>query len=606
MKQRKNPYRSNASVIFYFLKGNLHYFILGIIALTLVSVLELLNPKIISVTVDSIIGNKPAALPSWLLGYYESAGGRDFFKTRVHLIALAVIIIAFLAVLLRYFYRVTNSKGAEGFVERIRNVLFAHIESLPFSALNESMTGDIIQRCTSDVRTVTRFVSDQLISIFRIAILLILSLTFMFKMNVTLTFIAAAFIPAIVIYSVIFRYYIEKRFRKCDEEESVLSTILQENLTGVRVVRAFGRERYEYDRFSSQNKTFRNDWMKLANLMSMFWNFGDLFSSLQIMTVIIFGTVFCVRSTLTAGELIAFISYNSMLIWPVRQLGRTLSEMSKAGVAISRIRDILKKEPESFPVSPEYPDMNSDIVFDSVGFSYIDGTKTLDNISFKIEKGKTIGILGGTGSGKSTLMYLLTRLYDPTEGMITVDGVPLENIPRQYVRRNVGIVLQEPFLFSRKLGENIAITKEDMTDEELRDAIKTACLDETVEKLTGGLETVVGERGVTLSGGQKQRTAIARMMTGKPPVMIFDDSLSAVDTETDAKIREALKEKCKGNTVILISHRITTLMDADLIIVLDKGRIVESGTHAELVSMKDGIYSRIYSIQNQNIEEVSG
>ena len=338
------------------------------------------------------------------------------------------------------------------------------------------------------------------------------------------------------------------------------------------------------------------------------------------MFVVVFGTVFCVKGSLTAGELIAFISYNSMLIWPVRQLGRTITEMSKAGVSIERIRDILIMEPEDTPEKPEYPDMRADIEFRNVGFFYIDGTKTLDSVSFRVPAGKTVGILGGTGSGKSTLMYLLARLYDVTEGEITVGGVPLTNIPRQYVRRNVGIVLQEPFLFSRTLGENISIaidTKEcgdgaetfDRASEAHRElideSIKIACLDETIEKLTNGLETIVGERGVTLSGGQKQRTAIARMMTSKPPVMIFDDSLSAVDTETDTKIRDALHEKCRGSTVILISHRITTLMDADEIIVLDKGKVVETGTHSELLKNNNGIYRKIYDIQNQNAEEVS-
>lgn len=600
------PYRSNSRLIWHFLKGCKRYFLWGILTLALVSVLEMLNPQIISFAIDSVIDSiEPTEFPQFLLDFIAKIGGRDYFRAHMWVIALTIILIAFLAVMFRYFYRIFNARGGERFVERIRNALYGHIESLPYAMLNENMTGDLIQRCTSDVNTVKRFISEQLTSIVRIVILLALAFFFMFRMNWKLSLIAAAFIPVIVLYSLFFRIRIERNFRRCDEEEGVLSTVVQENLTGVRVVRAFGREKYELDKFRAKNDHFRDSWVKLADLMSFFWNFGDLFSALQVMAVVLCGTVFCVRGELTPGNLIAFISYNSMLIWPVRHLGRTISEMSKANVSINRIRYILLMEPEKDPENPETPDMRADIVFDHVGFSYADGVKTLDDVSFSIGSGQTVGILGSTGSGKSTLMYLLTRLYDPDEGRITVGGVPLENIPRQYVRRNIGIVLQEPYLFSRTLGENIRITCADMPEETFAEAVSTASLDETVQKLTNGLDTVVGERGVTLSGGQKQRTAIARMMTGKPPVMIFDDSLSAVDTETDAKIRDALRKKCAGSTVVLISHRVTTLMDADLILVLDKGRIVESGTHGDLMR-RGGVYRRIHDIQNQNMEEVTG
>ena len=389
--------------------------------------------------------------------------------------------------------------------------------------------------------------------------------------------------------------------------EGVLSSVVQENLTGVRVVRAFGRENFEIDRFSEKNSAFSELWIRLGHMMTAFWSTGDLIMALQVLTVICVGTVSAVNGEITLGEFLAFVSYNATLSWPVRGLGKILAEMSKTGVSIDRVGYILQSEPEQESPEALTPPMDKDIVFDHVTFGYDNQKPVLDDVSFTIPAGSTFAVLGGTGSGKTTLMHLLNRLYDLEEGQgkITVGGVDINKISRSHLRKNIAIVLQEPFLFSRTIRENIGITfrgqDEDSMMEYVRAAARSACVDEAIEGFTNGYETIVGERGVTLSGGQKQRVAIARMLTQNAPVMIFDDSLSAVDAETDAKIRQQLKEKMGHATTILISHRITTLMQADRILVLDGGKVADIGTHEELIS-RDGIYREIYQIQMNNAD----
>ncbi|MBQ4051366.1 MAG: ABC transporter ATP-binding protein, partial [Oscillospiraceae bacterium] len=406
------------------------------------------------------------------------------------------------------------------------------------------------------------------------------------------------FIPLVMGYSGIFYAKIAGRFRIADEAEGELTTTVQENLSGVRVVRAFGRERFEIERFDKKNINFSNLWIELGKLLSLYWCLGDLITGLQVMTIIVAGAFFAVQGELSLGEFLAFVSYNATLIWPVRGLGRILSEMSKAGVSIDRVAYILNAEEEIEPADAKTPAMTGDICFNDVTFSYEGVKPVLDHVSFTIPAGKTFAVLGSTGSGKSTMMHLLDRLFDLGEGQgsITVGGVDIREIRRDHLRKNIGLVLQEPFLYSRTIKENIAIAHPGVGLDDVRGAAGIACVDEAIDTFTDGYDTVVGERGVTLSGGQKQRVAIARMLMQNAPIMIFDDSLSAVDAETDAKIRAALHERMGDATVILISHRITTLMQADMILVLEDGKLSQMGTHNELIA-KEGIYRQIYDIQ---------
>lgn len=595
--QQKNK-GGRLRLVLRFMQGSKRWFVLGLAASLLVTLIEMLNPQIIRATVDSIIGEEPFDLPVFLLAPVEAVGV-DYFRTHLWVVALIVLALAAVGALCRFLNTYFNTRASETLVQTIRDLLFEHIQRLPFAWHMKHKTGDIIQRCTSDVDVVRNFLSEQLLAVFRIVILLVSSLWFMFTMSPRLTLIAAAAFPVIILYSMYFNRRISHHFRECDENEGILSTIAQENLTGVRVVRAFGREAYERERFEKQNIKYTGLWARMAVYMTAFWSVGDFISGLQVMLVVVFGCLFCVQGAMTPGQFIAFVAYNSILVWPVRQLGRVIADMSKAGVSLSRIAEIMDSPAEADAPDAEEPDMNQEIRFEHINYAYDANTpEILHDVSFSIEPGSTFAILGGTGSGKTTLMHLLCRLYDlaPGQGKITIGGVDLQKIRAEHVRRNIGIVLQEPFLFSRTIAENIGIGGKEHDLSSIRRAAAIACVDEAIMDFPEGYDTVVGERGVTLSGGQKQRTAIARTLAKETPIMIFDDSLSAVDAETDSRIRHALADSRGNATVILISHRITTLMQAQKILVLNNGRVEAIGTHEELIA-RPGTYRDIYRIQ---------
>lgn len=588
------------SVLPLLLKGSVRYFVLCMLAGLLFTCCQLVIPQILRITVDSVIGDEPLTLPAVLQKPFAVIGGLDGLKSGMWRSALLLLVFGTLSAVFRYLMNLSSAKAGETLVETSHNLLYHHIQHLPWSWLNKNPTGDLIQRCTSDVERIKTFFQEQFVSVFRIVALIALSLACMIAMNWRLSLIAIILCPIIVCYSLLFHNHIRDRFTDCDESEGVLSTIAQENLTGIRVVRAFGRENFERERFDKQNESYTGLWVRLCRTLASFWAVGDCTSCLQVMLVVIFGSVLCVNGEMTAGEFISFAFYNSMLVDPVRRLGRMISEMSKAGVSLSRISEILNAEPEAdAPDAAEAP-MDGDIAFEHVSFQYEESAAVLQDVSFTVRAGSSFGILGGTGSGKSSLLLLLTRLYAPTSGRITVGGCDIAAMPAAWVRRHIGIVLQEPFLFSRTLRENIGICGADA--EEIVKAAKTACIDEDISRFTAGYETLVGERGVTLSGGQKQRVAIARTLTQKTPVIVFDDSLSAVDTETDEKIRAALKRDLKSATSIIISHRVTTLMHCDCVLVLDHGVVSELGTPESLLQ-QNGLFRKVYDMQMSIGEE---
>ena len=595
--------REKLSLLWQFLKGAKRYFLVTVLAAGVTSLADMLQPQIIRAAVDCALGGKEGDFPAFVINAVDSIGGFAYLGQHLWIMASAILAIAVIQVISQYTFRVYNTKASETLVKSMRDQLFSHIERLPFSWHMKNRTGDIIQRCTSDIDTTKNFLSEQLTSVFKIVILLIFSIFFMVSMHGTLTLIALIPMPLIIGYSIHFHHKIHEGFTDCDENEGKLSAMAQENLTGVRVVRAFGQERSEMDKFTKQNDYYTSLWVKMAKIMSRFWSVSDIISGIQVMLVVVFGAWFCIHGSLTEGEYIAFISYNSMLVWPIRTLGRMISEMSKAGVSIDRVAYIMHSPLETDEADATDAPMDGDICFEHVNFAYENSPELLHDINFTMKAGTTLGILGGTGSGKSTLMLLLDKLYllDDNGSRITIGGTDIRKIRTEHLRKNIGMVLQEPFLFSRTIAENIGITSPEVDMEVIRSAARAAALDETITSFASGYETMVGERGVTLSGGQKQRAAIARMLTQETPIMIFDDSLSAVDTQTDAKIRHAISEKFGKASVILISHRITTLSAADKIIVLDRGRIVEEGTHDEL-KQNGGIYQKIYETQSGSKE----
>ena len=588
----------NTALILHFLKGNTGMFAAALVFSMLNTALNALTPQIIRVAVDSVIGGAEFDLPGWLKSLLPLGLARSDPPRALLLAAAAVLLASALSGVCSYLSRTDLAKASERFIKSLRDELFGHIQRLPFSWHSRHQAGDIIQRCTSDVDVIRNFVSTQMLEVFRTVFLVALSLAIMFSMNWRISLIALAFIPMVIVYSGVFYSKIAVRFRAADEAEGELSSAVQENLTGVRVVRAFGRERYEIDRFDRQNNRFADLWVRLGRLMSAYWGVGDLITGLQILAVLSVGVIEAVGGRITLGEFLAFVSYNAALIWPVRGLGRILSEMSKAGVSIERVAYILDAKEEQDEPDAAEPPMDGDIAFHHITFGYEGQKPVLRDVDFTIPACSTFAILGGTGSGKSTLMHLLDRLYElpPECGSVTIGGADIAGIRLSWLRENIGMVLQEPFLFSRTIEENIRAARPGAAREEVRRAAGIACVDDAVAEFSDGYGTMVGERGVTLSGGQKQRVAIARALMQKAPILVFDDSLSAVDPETDAQIREALNQELGRATVILISHRITTLMQADRILVLENGRVAELGTHEELLR-RGGIYKSVYDIQ---------
>lgn len=597
MEQNKKK-AGKAAMIFRFLKPCLPLMLTGLFFSAMITVCQAFIPQVIRISVDGVLGSDLSKIPEWVKTFLSEETIRENPGKMLTIAALAVILLAAINIAANYYSKVFAAKGSESFVKGMRDQLYDHIQKLPYSWHVKNQTGDIIQRCTSDVDVVRNFVTNQLMEVFRIIFLIVFYMVIMFSMNVKISLIAVSFFPIVILYSGYFFSKIAQHCQEADEAEGILSSVVQENLTGVRVVRAFGRESFERKRFDEKNERFAGLWIYLGKFLSLYWSIGDLITGIQILTVICMGVLFTVDGNLTVGEFIAFVSYNSSMAWPVRSLGRIISEMSKAGVSIDRIAYILDEKEEDDRPGVTKPAINKDIVFDKVNFKYEEGAAVLKDVSFTVPAGKTFAILGNTGSGKSTLVHLLNRLYDLPDGCgkITIGGVDIRDIDRQYLRSQIGMVLQEPFLYSGSIKENVGITRESSAFDDIREACEIACVDSAIDSFTDGYETIVGERGVTLSGGQKQRVAIARMLVEHTPVMIFDDSLSAVDAQTDAMIREALKKRMAGTTVILIAHRITTLMQADCIMVLEDGAVAEMGSHEQLME-HHGIYRRIYDIQ---------
>lgn len=579
MKIQNRKFRITAK----FFTGAKKYFVMAVFASFITTILNSLTPQIFRFTIDSVLGSDQY----------------PFLSEHLWIMALVVIGVAVMSGIFLYVGRVGTALAGETFAKNMRDALFVHVQKLPMSWHDKNQTGDIIQRCTSDVEVIRNFVVTQLLEVFRTSFLVIVSFAMMMSMNVKLSLIVLAFVPVVVLYSAIFYRLIARRFTDADEAEGELSTVVQENATGVRVVRAFGREKFEMDRFREKNDAFAKLWIKLGTLSGLYWGVGDLITGLQVVTIIVLGAVEAVRGTISVGEFVAFASYNTTLVWPIRGLGRILSDMSKAGVSFERVDYIIRGEEEGYSEQKRKSEqMTEDIQFSHVSFSYEDGQEVLLDVSFEIPAGTTFGILGGTGSGKSTIVQLLTRLYECEEngGTIRIGGRDIREIPLEELRDKVGMVLQEPFLYSRTIKENIYASRPDASMEEIRKAAQIACVDDAIMGFPDGYDTLVGERGVTLSGGQRQRVAIARMLLSRAPVMVFDDSLSAVDAKTDYQIRLALKKERGDSTLILISHRITTLMGADQIMVLNHGKIEELGTHEALIE-REGIYQKIYEIQ---------
>ena len=579
-----------------FMKGYKFIYLLGMLSILISQVLTTITPLILKTTVDSIIGTQPIE-STIIMELINTLGGKSLLKTNLWIVGLLLISVAIFRGIFLYFKNTLASKSAENTTKIIRDNLYDHIQKLPYDYHVNSDTGELIQKCTSDVETIKRFLSIQLIEVAGSLFMLFFIIYVMFNLNTQMAMASVGILPVTFLFSYIFFKSVKKQFKDVDEAEAKLSTLLQENLTGVRVVKAFARQKFEVDRFDEKNDQYRQLNYKLANNLSIYWALSDFLSMAQVGFVIIYGSYLAYMNKLSLGNLIAFVSYINMLIWPVRQMGRTLTDMGKAFVSLNRIDEIFEIPIEVLEDNYEKPNIRGNIEFNNVSFQYEENKPVLSNLTFNVKSGQTIALIGPTGSGKSSLVHLLPRLYEYSSGSIKIDGIELNTIDKSWIRKNIGLVLQEPFLYAKNIKENIRLANPSIKDKKVYEAAKVASIHQDINSFDQGYETLVGERGVSLSGGQKQRMAIARTILINSPILVFDDSLSAVDTETDVEIRQALNSRKDKATTIIISHRISTVAEADTILVIDKGQIIQRGNHNSLIQ-EEGLYKRVFNIQN--------
>ncbi|MBR4360554.1 MAG: ABC transporter ATP-binding protein [Clostridia bacterium] len=582
--------------------NNIGHFLAGLLGTVMAVIIEFITPILLAETLDYYLQGKPSRMPGFINAWVDGWGGPAFMKQNLWIVGLALVGLNIISGLFSFMKSRALSVAGENVALTLRERLYNHIQHLPFAYHVKAETGDLVQRCTSDVETVRRFLSMQLMQVVNALMMIAFALVYLFRENARITWISMIMIPGLFAFAYLFFKWVIKNFRLSDEAEGKMSAVLQENLTGVRVVRAFGQQEYEVEKFEEVNADYRKKTFKLCNLLAVYWATSDMMSMTQSMITLLACVYFAVRGDITVGTMIIFTSYIWKLLFPIRQLGRILSDAGKSSVALERIDEILREKEEPEEPNALRPSLKGDIVFDHVTFGYEENRDVLRDMSFVIPAGKTVAILGATGSGKSSMVHLIQRLFEVRQGEIRIGGIPISQIDRQYLRSRVGLVLQEPFLYSKTLRENVAIAHRDASEEEIDRAVTDAAAKEFILDSDKGYDTLVGERGVTLSGGQKQRVAIARTLMKENDILIFDDSLSAVDTETDAAIRSALKKHSRNTTTIIISHRIVTLSQADLILVVEDGRVTEQGTHQQLIH-SGGLYSKIFNIQTALEEE---
>jgi ATP-binding cassette, subfamily B, multidrug efflux pump len=562
-------------------------YLIGIFFLILVDMLQLIPPRLIGYITDSI--SRGTATKALLLQYIGF-----------------IILIAFLMAIGRYIWRMYIIGTSRKVEYDMRNNYFKHLQSLSINFYNKNKTGDLMALATNDLNAVRMALGQGVMMLIDAITLTVTTIIIMMSINVKLTFLSLIPLPFVTLVALKFGKNIHKRFLKVQKAFSKLTDMVQENFSGIRIVKSFVQEQKEYEKFLKENENYLETNMSLVRVNGIFHPLIEFIASLSSVLLLGVGGIFVIYGYISLGDFIAFNMYLGSLIWPMIAVGWVINNIQRGFASLERIEKVLREKPEIIDKNVEkIISIKGDIVINNLTFTYPGSVvPALDKVTLYIKSGHTLGIIGRTGSSKSTLVNLLVRLYNAPENSIIIGGRDINKIPLEVLRDNIGFVSQDSFLFSSTVGENINLPFEELDMEKVIQAAKDSDIYDSIIDFPDKFHTVVGERGVTLSGGQKQRISIARALIKNPEILILDDCLSAVDAKTEAKILENLKRIMKDRTSIIISHRISAVKDSDLIAIFDEGRIIELGTHSELLANR-GLYYDIHEKQQleQKIQE---
>ncbi len=571
-------------------------------------IFRMLEPKVLQIAIDGVIAfyqSSKEALPT-----LEDPVARYLFSwlpemTMDNMTSLLMgVAVLYMVIALGRGFSMFSSSAIKAYctekaIKRLRDNLFSHLQRLPLSYHSKNTTGEIIQRCTGDVDTIKEFIGSQIVDFIMLVAMFVTAFLMMASVHLPYALIAVASFPIITITAYFFFRWEKTVWEEHEARQDKLTALVEENLGGIRVVKAFAKEDFEIEKFEKLNQDKKAIGLKHVDLHAFFWTSSDLLVWTQMSVSVFAGGYFALHNQISLGELASFYTYAFMVTMPMRRLAQVVSRVGMAFVALDRISNILDEKTEDYEGKEiEVTELKGEVEFQHVSFRYNDDDGyALENVSFKVKAGEQVALLGATGAGKSTLIALLARFYEPTSGTILIDGKPINSYSKSFLRSKIGIVLQKAFLFSTTIGGNIAYTKPGISQEEIIEVAKAASIHEIMHIFPEGYDTMVGEKGVTLSGGQKQRVALARTLLEKPDILVLDDATSAVDTETEQHIQAALEQHMKNKTSFIIAHRISAVQHADLIVVLDKGKVVQAGAHEALLNEKGGFYQQVYQAQ---------